>query len=407
MRTTKIIKSMSFLRVRISLTFLIMAIFFALRVQGDEFIKIGMSTALTGPAQALGQGMKLGIDAYFTKVNSLGGINGKKLKLIALDDGYEPSRTAPNMRKLIDEEKVLAVIGNVGTPTAVVSVPIANEKKTVLFGAFTGAGILRKSPPDRYVINYRASYAEETAAMIDGLLEVGVKPSEIAFFTQNDAYGDAGYQGAIKALKASGYSEAEKLAHGRYTRNTLNVENGFGVILDAATEPKAIIMVGAYAPCAEFIKLAKEVLTDTIFLNVSFVGSTALAKALADKGDGVIVTQVVPHFESQLPLITQYSNEVKKFDPEATLGFVSLEGYIAANIIVSGLKQATQPLTKENVVDGIESIQDLDIGIGVKISFNKNEHQASHKVWPTMIKGGKFITFDWNDYHSLTISDTK
>ena len=386
---------------------LTIAILLAHSVQSEEVIKIGMSTALTGPAKALGQGMKLGIEAYFNKVNSAGGINGKKIKLIALDDGYEPSRTAPNMRTLIDEHKVLAVIGNVGTPTAVVSVPIANEKKTVLFGAFTGAGVLRKSPPDRYVINYRASYAEETAAMIDGLLKIGVKPKEIAFFTQNDAYGDAGYQGAIKALKAKGFSEAERLAHGRYTRNTLNVENGFGLILDAEIEPKAIIMVGAYAPCAEFIKLAKEELPGTLFLNVSFVGSTALAKALGDKGDGVIITQVVPHFESDLPLVKQYRNDIKHISPQAIPGFASLEGYIAANIFVSGMKPAKSPLTRESIVDGIESIHELDIGIGANISFSKNEHQASHKVWPTMIKDGNFITFEWNNYPTPNLVDTK
>ena len=386
---------------------LTIAILLAHSVQSEEVIKIGMSTALTGPAKALGQGMKLGIEAYFNKVNSAGGINGKKIKLIALDDGYEPSRTAPNMRTLIDEHKVLAVIGNVGTPTAVVSVPIANEKKTVLFGAFTGAGVLRKSPPDRYVINYRASYAEETAAMIDGLLKIGVKPKEIAFFTQNDAYGDAGYQGAIKALRAKGFSEAERLAHGRYTRNTLNVENGFGIILDAEIEPKAIIMVGAYAPCAEFIKLAKEELPGTLFLNVSFVGSTALAKALGDKGDGVIITQVVPHFESDLPLVKQYRNDIKHISPQAIPGFASLEGYIAANIFVSGMKPAKSPLTRESIVDGIESIHELDIGIGANISFSKNEHQASHKVWPTMIKDGNFITFEWDNYPSPNSVDTK
>lgn len=149
-----------------------LGIFDTKTVSGAEIV-VGMSTALNGPASALGQGMKLGVEAYFKKVNEAGGVNDHKIRLVALDDGYEPSHTAPNMHKLIDNENVIAVIGNVGTPTAVVSVPIANEKKTLLFGAFTGADVLRKSPPDRYVINYRASYAEETAAMIDGLLKNG------------------------------------------------------------------------------------------------------------------------------------------------------------------------------------------------------------------------------------------
>jgi ABC-type branched-subunit amino acid transport system substrate-binding protein len=212
----------------------------------DSEVVVGMSTALSGPAQALGQGVKAGVAARFAELNAAGGIHGRKVRLVALDDGYEPDRCAPNMRKLIDEEKVFAVIGNVGTPTAIVSVPIANEKKTLLFGAFTGAGVLRKSPPDRYIINYRASYAEETAAMIGGILdEMGVAPEEIAFFTQNDGYGDAGYNGAIKALEARGYAQAKDLAHGRYTRNTTNVEDGLIEILEAPVPPRVVIMVGA------------------------------------------------------------------------------------------------------------------------------------------------------------------
>ena len=364
-------------------------------VNGAEEINIGMSTSLTGPSALLGKEMLLGVEAYFKKVNDQGGVNGKKLRLIALDDGYEPSRAAPNMRKLIEDDNVVAVIGNVGTPTAVVSVPIANEKNTLLFGAFTGAGVLRKSPPDRYVINYRASYAEETAAMIEGLLANGIKPREIAFFTQNDAYGDAGYDGAMQALKSRGVADTEKLVHGRYTRNTLNVENGLAAILDAEVEPKAIIMVGAYAPCAKFIKMAREDFPDAIFLNVSFVGSTALSKALGDEGGVVIITQVVPHFNSNLKAIREYQQDIKTYSAKALPSFVSLEGYIAAKIFVEGLRKAGKDITREAIVDGIESIKGMDIGIGTAVSYSKTIHQASHEVWPTRIMKNEIIPFDW------------
>jgi len=176
----------------------------------EGVIKVGMSTALEGPASGLGSNVKLGVEAYFDQVNKNGGIAGRKLKLTALNDGYEPQQAGANMRKLIEEEKVVAVIGNVGTPTAVVTVPIANKSNTLLFGAVTGAGLLRKNPADRYVINYRASYGEETAAMINGLLKSGIKPEEIALFTQNDGYGDAGYNGAIAALKESGFNSQRR-----------------------------------------------------------------------------------------------------------------------------------------------------------------------------------------------------
>ena len=135
----------------------------------DLPIKVGMSTALSGPAQSLGKGMKTGIEIYFERINQEGGVHGRKLQLTTIDDGYVPAAAAKNMATLIDNEKVLAVLGNVGTPTAKVTVPIAIEKKTLLFGAFTGAGILRPDPPSRYVINYRASYVQETTAMVRGL----------------------------------------------------------------------------------------------------------------------------------------------------------------------------------------------------------------------------------------------
>ncbi len=363
-------------------------------IAADKTVDIGMSVALSGPAAALGNGMKLGVETYFKQINAADGVNGKKLNLIALDDGYEPAKAGANVTKLIADNKIVAAIGNVGTPTAIVTVPVFNKQKTLLFGAFTGAGLLRKSPPDRYIINYRASYAQETAAMVKGLLDNGIKPEEIAFFTQNDGYGDAGYKGAVKALKEAGFNKTESLAHGRYTRNTVNIEDGLGTILDAEIEPKAIIMVGAYKACSEFIKLAKEDLPNAIFLNVSFVGSNALAKALGKDGEGVIVTQVVPHFNSAAPGVKEYRNALKKYSPDSNPGFVSLEGYIAAKLLVEGLKKAKKATT-EDLIDGLHAVTNYDAGIGVPITFSKDLHQASNKIWPTVIKGGKFVPLEW------------
>tara|TARA_B100000745_G_scaffold295495_1_gene239642 strand:+ start:49 stop:1218 length:1170 start_codon:yes stop_codon:yes gene_type:complete len=353
-------------------------------------IKVGMTTALSGPAQSLGQGVKTGVEAYFAMVNAEGGVKGNTLRLIALDDGYEPAKAAPNMRQLIDDEKVVAVVGNVGTPTAIVTVPIANEKQTLLFGAFTGAGVLRQSPPDRYIINYRASYAQETAAMVKGLLSAGIKPEEIAFFTQNDGYGDAGYKGAVKALQENGYQNTISLAHGRYKRNTKNVEGALGTILDADVEPKAIIMVGAYAPCAAFIELAKEELPEALFLNVSFVGSVALKNALADKAEGVIITQVVPHYLSELEGVKEYRSALNQFAKETQPDFVSLEGYLVGKIFVEALKGSKSPTSREALIDSFESMNQYDPGIGVDIGFSKTQHQASQTIWPTIIRDGKF-----------------
>lgn len=369
-------------------------------LQADEAagepIALGMSTALSGPAAELGENMRAGVLAAFQEANAEGGVGGRPLELISLDDQYEPAQTAPNMHKLIEEHEVVAVIGNVGTPTAVAAIPIANEAKTPFFGAYTGAGVLRKKPPDRYVINYRASYAEEAAAMVDALIgEAGLKPQEIAFFTQRDAYGDAGFVGGIAALKRHGLASEQDVTHGRYERNTLAVENAIAEILGAATTPRAVIMVGAYAPCARFIELAQEVGVDALFLNVSFVGAAPLATALGNKGDGVIVTQVVPHFDADLPLVHQYRKALASSNAQATPTFGSLEGYVAARILIRALGAIQGEITREAVVDALEGLGEFEIGLGTPLRLNATDHQASSRVWPTELRGGRVVPLDW------------
>lgn len=359
-------------------------------------IKLGMSTALSGPSKFLGIGIKTGIEAYFARINKEGGVHGRRIKFITLDDGYVPEAAIRNMHILIDEEKVLAVLGNVGTPTAAVTVPIATEKKTLLFAPGTGAELVRKSPPNHYVINFRPSYTQETAVMVRGILESGILPHEIAIFTQNDSFGDDGFMGIIKSLEAAGYDHGHLLPHGRYERNTINVEQGLLTILEAPVKLKAIIMVGTYAACAKFIRIMKRVLSDTIYMNVSFVASAALKNALGSDGEGVIITQVVPHFESNLPLTSEYLEDLKSYDPEAEPDFVSLEGYIVAWIFIEGLKRAGPDVDREKIIDAILSINNLDIGLGTPINYTNDSHQGSQKVWPTVIRDGRFESLDFS-----------
>ena len=374
-------------------------ILFAKKPKDTGEIVLGMSTALSGPAADLGKNMQRGVLTGLERVNRAGGVKGRQLRLIALDDGYEPTRTAPNMRKLIEKEQVLAVIGNVGTPTAIAAIPIANEQKTLLFAPFTGAGVLRKAPPDRYVINYRASYAEETAAMIDPLIKIGhLKPKEIAFFTQRDGYGDAGFVGGIAALKRHGLKDENAVVHARYERNTLAVENALANILFASPPPRAVIMVGAYAPCAKFITLAKESGMEALFLNVSFVGSAPLARELGNKAPHVIVTQVVPHpQEKNLLIVKEYHEDLQKMDQPTTPTFGSLEGYIASRIFVKALKNVQGQPTRENIIDALEGLKAFDIGLGKPLHLTAIKHQASHRVWPTILRSGQFVPFKWKD----------
>jgi branched-chain amino acid transport system substrate-binding protein len=206
------------------------------------------------------------------RANRNGGVNHRKLRLIALDDGYEPARTAVNMRQLIEKDNVLAIIGNVGTPTATVAVPLANEQKTLLFAPFAGGPVLRNDPPDRYVVNFRASYGEETNAMIDALVDIaGLKPEEIAFFTQKD---NSGFAMGMAALQRHGLKDPGAILHVGYARNALAVENAVADLLTAGTQPRAVMMFGVYPPCAKFIRLCRDSDLNPLFLNVSFVGSS-------------------------------------------------------------------------------------------------------------------------------------
>lgn len=362
----------------------------------SESIKLGMSTALTGPAKDLGLNMKMGVEAAIFEINRNGGIHGRTLELIALDDGYEPTQAAPNMHRLITDEQVHAVVGNVGTPTAVAAIPITNELRVPFYGAFTGAGVLRKSPPDRYVVNYRASYGQETAAMVDALItEAGLKPEEIAFFTQRDAYGDAGFDGGMKALRAHGLTNESIIAHGRYQRNTVAVENALADIMQAPTECKAVIMVGAYAPCAEFISMATEVGLEAVFLNVSFVGAVSLASELKGVNARVIVTQVVPPPTSELGVVSDFREALESYSPSAVPTYGALEGYIAMRILRKALETIEGEITREQIIDALESLGEFDLDEGLGMSLSGSDHQASDHVWATMIQGTQVIPMDW------------
>lgn len=357
---------------------------------------LGMSTVLSGPAAHLGINMRNGILAALKEINLQGGIQGRSLCLISLDDGYEPEKTVANMHRLIEQDNVLAIIGNVGTPTAIASVPIANRSRVPFFGAFSGAGILRRIPPDRYVINFRASYAEETATMVQALIKYGgLQPEEIAFFTQRDAYGDSGFVGGVAALRQNGLKDETQITHGRYERNSLAIENGLADILLAYPEPKAVIMVGTYGPSAKFIRLARSYGLNSLFLNVSFVGAAPLAQALGGEEDGVIVTQVVPHLESFLPIVQDFYRALQNFTPAISPTYGALEGYIATRIFLYALNTIKRTITRESIIDALENLGQFDLGFGSPLEISQFEHQASHQVWPTIIRQGEVQPFDW------------
>jgi len=355
----------------------------------DTEIVIGMAGPFSGTAKELGRGMKTGIEIALAAANEAGGVNGRRLRLIAYDDGYEPARTQVAMKELVEVRKVFAIVGNVGTPTAAVAVPYANEKRILFYGAFTGAGLLRSDPPDRYVFNYRASYAEETAAQVKYLVEVRrVRPSQIAVFAQEDSYGDAGFAGVAHMLRRYKRDTASILRVG-YKRNTADVSEAVATIRRNASRVQAVVMVCTYRAAAKFIEKLKGAGLNLVFTNVSFVGSTALAEELVQLGpryaEGVVVTQVVPLPQSNATSVMRYRDLLKKYAPDERPDFVSLEGYIATNVFIEAVRRTGRNLGTDALIDALEGIRGLDIGIGSTIGFGPSEHQGSHKVWGTML----------------------
>ena len=367
----------------------------------DTEIRFGISAPFTGPARELGQNMKIGIEAAFNVANVNGGVHGRQLRLIAMDDGYEPARTAITMKELYEKDQVFGLLGNVGTPTAVVALPYALDRKMLFFGAFTGAGLLRNDPPDRYVFNYRASYAEETAAVVNYLVKVRqLLPEQIAVFAQQDAYGDAGFAGVQKAVRSLRGGNDTPILRLNYQRNTVDVDEAVAQLqLKRRIPIKAVIMVPTYRAAAKFIEKTRDLYPDMIYTSVSFVGSTALADELMLLGPkyatGVIVTQVVPAVEGHSSLVLNYKSALAKYFPGVASDYVSLEGYVDASVLIAALQRNGPQLDTEKLVETLESLHDLDIGLGTPVTFNSSEHQGVHKVWGTQLDAsGHYQTID-------------
>ncbi len=351
-------------------------------VTNDEIL-VGQSCALTGPAKALGEGMRAGLQACFSKVNAGGGVNGRKIRLVSMDDGYEPDRAITNTRRLIEEKKVFLLIGEVGTPTSKAVVPIAEKAEVPFFAPFTGAEFLR-NPFKRYVVNVRGSYYQEMEKLAQYLIDKkGV--DKIACLYQNDSYGQAGLSGIEIALTKRGLKLA---CTATYERNTIAVKGALLRIRRA--QPQAVIMVGAYKPCAEFIKLGKKHgMQDAIYCNISFVGTEALRTELGRDGEGCIISQVVNFpLDRRVPVVDEYTAALKKYQPGAKPGFVSLEGYLAAKLFCATVEKAGATPTRSGFIDAVNTTGAFDLG-GVELHFGPEDHQGMDEVFLTVIRGGE------------------
>ncbi len=397
----------------------------------ENSIHFGLIAPFSGANKDFAGELKLGAETAFAAANDAGGINGKFLRLVVADDGYDPERTPELAKSLAEKDKVFGFLSNFGSATSAAILPYVLEHKLTFFGAFSGSGALRRQPPDRYVFNYRPSYAEETEAVVKYLVKVRrLKPSEIAVFAQDDAFGDAGYAGVEKAIRALDGDASASILHLRYSRNSIDV----GAALDdlrkrrnvvstsvtrvrqrvASVKPasdaapgaaesrphyretivkhvtstpgiKGVVMVATYRAAAKFIEKAHDLYPDMIYTNVSAVGSNNFAEELKLLGprftNGIIVTQVVPDPAGFSSIALEYKGALAKYFPAEHPDYVSFKSYINAKIMLEGLKKAGPQPDSDKLVNALESIHGLDFGLGSTINYGASEHQAIHKVW--------------------------
>ncbi len=358
----------------------------------DKEILIGSCSALEGPSHFLGTETVAGAKAYFAMINDAGGVDGRKLKLLAYDDSYDPAKTEACFNRLM-EQKVFALGFFVGTPTAVKYIPLAESNKIPLVGLFTGAQTLYV-PLRHWVINVRASYFDETREQIDGLWgTLGYK--KVGVIYPEDAFGTAVLEGVKAALKAHG---AEPIAVASYQRQTAQVGGAIDTV--KAANPEAVVLVGPSNTVAPILRQSHARGWKPLFLTVSFVGTDELITEAGADAEGTVITQVVPpYYLTEFKTVALYRRTLTKYLPTAQPNFVSLEGFVDAMVLVEGLKRAGKDLTREGLIRGIESIHALDIGLGpqLKLDYSAKDHKGFDNVLPTVIRGGRAVPFtDWS-----------
>ena len=358
----------------------------------ENSILVGSCSPLDGPARVLGNQTVLGATAYLHAINEEGGVFGRKIQLLAFDDGYDPERS-PACFKRMTKEGVFALGFFVGTPTAKVYVPMAQEEKIPVVGLFTGAQLLYE-PLKHYIINVRASYYDETREQVDKLWEANVH--KIGVIYQDDAFGKTVLEGVKLALQRHNSAPS---GLGTFTRNTLDVDDGLKSVM--AARPQAVVVVGPYAPVAAIVKEAHADGWRPQFLTVSFVGTEEFIKEAGGDADGTIITQVIPPYDrTDYPTVALYRKYLEKYNPSTPPSFVSFEGFVDAMVMVEGLKRAGRDLTREKFIQAIESIHDQNVGLGPRLILNygASDHKGFDSVYPTVVRNGVPVPLtDWSE----------
>lgn len=384
----------------------------------DEIV-FGQSAAFKGSSAALGTELWRGAQAYIDHVNASGGVHGRKIRIKALDDSYNGNKTLINTINLIKKEKVFNLFGYVGTPTIVKALPAIqkfSEENVVLFSNFTGAQPQREKPHNKNVFNIRASYKEETSEIVKNLVALG--HSKIAVFIQFDAYGRSGADGVSKELSKSNLKIVAEATYKRGADFKTDMAKQVKFIKESGAT--AVVSVGSYKACAAFIRDSRKMGFSGAIANVSFVGADSLLAILKqeEKASGTRLThkllnsQVVPPWTDQtIPLVAEYQKMMDQYNPQvpshlketdyksSKYGFVSLEGFLNAKILIEILKRAPQKIDRLNFIRTIHSTKNLDVGLSTKVLFSKDKHQAFKKVFITTIENGEYVLVNnWNKF---------
>ncbi len=356
--------------------------------QSDEppIFRFGQSAAFSGPSRDLGIGVRLGIEAAVLESNRNGGVNGAQILFTYLDDGYEPRRAITNVRELIAEWDVFALIGGVGTPTSRAVAVIAREAQIPFVAPITGAAFLRDAEKMPNVINLRASSQQQVDKMVAWLLEErGI--SRVGVLYQDDSFGRTGLAGAIKSLERRGLSP---VGTGVYERNTVAVKTA---VLDLQlADPDAVIVIGADNPSVAAIKWSHEIGFNPVFLNISLRGGHALSRVLRRGDTEVFVTQVIPDFNSdELEITGSFRRAVEAYQPGATLGYGSFEGYIAGRLLLEAMHGCGEEVTQECVIGRFRQDEPIDLG-GLILQFGPHDNQGLDEVYLTGLdSAGQFV----------------
>jgi len=388
----------------------------------DSEIILGMSAAFSGPSRGLGIELYRGAWAYFEHINRAGGISGRRITLKLYDDGYQPDASVNNTMQLMLEDQVFLLFGYVGTPTVTRVLPILKkfqDENVFLFFPFTGAQPQRQPPYGEFAFNLRASYAQETAGLVENFVQVGRR--RIGVFYQADAYGRSGWAGVRAALARHGERITGEATYRRGTQYTATMRGQMELL--QAAEPEAVICIGAYAACAAFARDAVDLGLRVPIANLSFVGSESMLELLSEGRDPedterytslLVNSQVVPSYhDTSIPAVREYREFMERYNPDMPAAlvteaytpfdysFVSLEGFLDAKIMVEILRRLGDEPSRGDLERAVMTLRDFELGISERVTFAEDRRQGLQQVYYTVVEEGRFVTLnDWQERFS-------